>query len=98
MENYDFLPAVSDGEKALMLELSRYNEVMESGFAEKAPHKICQYIYDLAEDFNHFYQDVIILTEEDKQQQGSWIRLIHLAKDVLNTCIDVLGFEAPERM
>lgn len=98
MEKYSFLPAVSDGEKALMLEISRYNEVMESSFAERAPHKICQYIYDVSEDFNHFYQDVKILTEENKEQQGSWIRLIDLAKDVLNSCIGVLGFEAPERM
>lgn len=98
MENYSFLPAASRGEKALMLEISRYNEVMESSFAEKAPHKLCQYIYDLSEDFNHFYQDVIILTEENKEQQGSWIQLISLAKDVLSSCIDVLGFEAPERM
>lgn len=98
MEKFTFLPAASPAEKALMLEISRYNEVMENSFAECAPHKICQYIYDLSEDFNHFYQDVIILTHEDKKQQGSWIRLIDLAKDVLNSCIEVLGFEAPERM
>ncbi len=92
------LAAASPAEKALMLEISRYNEVMENSFAERAPHKICQYIYDLSEDFNHFYQDVIILTEEDKNRQGSFIRLIDLARDVLNACIHVLGFEAPERM
>ncbi len=98
MEKFDFLAAASPAEKALMLEISRYNEVMENSFAERAPHKICQYIYDLSEDFNHFYQDVIILTEEDKNRQGSFIRLIDLARDVLNACIHVLGFEAPERM
>lgn len=38
------LPAASDAEKTLMLELSKYNDVMESAFAETAPHKICQYI------------------------------------------------------
>lgn len=97
-EKYTLLPAASEAEKALMLETARYNEVMQTAFAEKAPHKICQYIYDLSEDFNHFYQEVIILTEENKAQQGSWIQLIGLAKDVLNACIRVLGFEAPERM
>ena len=88
----------SSGEKALMLELAKYNEVMENAFAETAPHKICQYIFDLSNAFNSFYHDTRILAEEDKARQASWIRLITLVKDVLTTCIQVLGFEAPERM
>ena len=92
------LPAVSDAEKALMLELSKYNDVMESSFAETAPHKICQYIYDLSNAFNSFYHDTRIIAEEDKAQQAGWIQLITLVKDVLAACIQVLGFEAPERM
>ena len=86
------------GEKALMLELAKYNEVMENAFAETAPHKICQYVFDLSNAFNSFYHDTRILAEEDKARQASWIRLITLVKDVLTTCIQVLGFEAPERM
>ncbi|MDD3252014.1 MAG: arginine--tRNA ligase [Lachnospiraceae bacterium] len=92
------LPAVSDAEKALMLELSKYNDVMESSFAETAPHKICQYIYDLSNAFNSFYHDTRIIAEEDQARQASWISLITLVKDVLASCIQVLGFEAPERM
>ena len=92
------LPAASDGEKELMLEIARYNDVMESAFAEKAPHKLCQYIYDLSNDFNRFYHDTKILSEEDPEKRKSYIGLITLAKDVLCACIQVLGFEAPERM
>ncbi len=92
------LPAASDAEKTLMLELSKYNDVMESAFAETAPHKICQYIFDLSNAFNSFYHDARILAEEDKERQASWIALITLVKRVLEACIQVLGFEAPERM
>ena len=92
------LPAINDGEKALMLELTKYNEVLETSFAETAPHKICQYIYDLSNAFNRFYHDNKIIAEEDKARQDSWILLITLTKDVLCTCIDLLGIEAPERM
>ncbi len=92
------LPATSDAEKTLMLELSKYNDVMESAFAETAPHKICQYIFDLSNAFNSFYHDTRILAEEDKERQASWIALITLVKRVLEACIQVLGFEAPERM
>ncbi|ADL04893.1 arginine--tRNA ligase [Lacrimispora saccharolytica] len=92
------LAAATEAEKDLMLQLSRYNEIMETGFTELAPHKICQYIYELANAFNRFYHDTKIITEEDKKRQASWVRLIGLAKDVLNACIGVLGIEAPERM
>ncbi|RHP44673.1 arginine--tRNA ligase [Clostridium sp. AF32-12BH] len=92
------LPAASDAEKALMLELSKYNDVMENAFAETAPHKICQYIFDLSNAFNSFYHDTRILAEEDKARQASWIALITLVKRVLEACIQVLGFKAPERM
>ena len=92
------LPAVGNAEKDLMLRLARFNDVMENAFAETAPHKICQYIYELSNAFNSFYHDNRILAEEDKARQASWIQLITLTKDVLTTCIHVLGFEAPERM
>lgn len=92
------LPAVGTAEKSLMLELSRYNDVMETSFMDTAPHKICQYIFELANAFNSFYHDVKILTEEDKDRQASYVQLISLVKSVLENCIHVLGFEAPERM
>lgn len=92
------LPAAGASEKGLMLEAAKYNEVLETAFAETAPHKICQYIFDLANGFNSFYHDNKILTEADSARQESWIQLITLVKDVLTTCIHVLGFDAPERM
>lgn len=94
----EILPAFGSSEKALMLELAKYNDVMEASFAEMAPHKICQYVYDLSNAFNGFYHDTRILAEEDKARQAGWICLITLAKDVLSECIHVLGFDAPERM
>lgn len=92
------LPAASEAEKGLMLQLTKYNEVIETSFAETAPHKICQFIYELSDVFNKFYNSVMILKEEDGKRQSSYIRLISLTKRVLETCIDLLGFEAPERM
>ena len=90
--------AVSESEKALMLELCKFNEVMEMAYAEIAPHKICSYIYDLANGLNRFYHETKILTEENQEQKASWIALLELTRKVLETCIDLLGFSAPERM
>ena len=87
-----------ESEKALMLELTKFNAVMENAFEELAPHKVCAYIYDLANAFNKFYHETKILAEEDEAKQAGWIQLLILTRRVLETCIDVLGFEAPERM
>lgn len=92
------LPAKTESEKALMLEVTRFSAAMESAFAETAPHKVCAYIYGLANAFNHFYHETKILAEEDKAVQAGYIRLLELTKGILETCIDVLGFGAPERM
>ena len=92
------LPAKGVSEKALMLQLAKYSEVLENSFAETAPHKICQYIYETANAFNSFYHDTKILSEEDETQKDSYIGLITLTKRVLETCIGLLGIEAPERM
>lgn len=90
--------AKSGSEKALMLEAVKYNEVMETAYEELAPHKICAYIYGLAEALNHFYHETKILSEEDQAVKESYIALLALVKEILEACIDVLGFEAPERM
>ena len=89
---------VNESQKALMLELTKYNEVMENAYNELAPHKICAYIYDLANAFNRFYHETKILSEECEETKKGYIALLGLAKEVLESCIDVLGFEAPERM
>ena len=92
------LGAHSASEKNLMLVLSRFNAMMENAYEEKAPHKICAYIYELANAFNGFYHETKILSEEDLKVQASYIGLLVLTKNILETCIDVLGFSAPDRM
>ena len=98
LENGTILPAASDSEKSLMLVLAKFGQMVSDAFAEKAPHKVCSYIYELANEFNHFYHETKILKEEDKPQLQSWIRLLKLTKEVLEKCIDMLGFSAPDRM
>ena len=92
------LGAHSASEKNLMLVLSRFNAMMENAYEEKAPHKICAYIYELANAFNGFYHETKILSEEDFKVQASYIGLLVLTKNILETCINVLGFSAPDRM
>ncbi len=89
---------VSQSQKDLMLETGKFNGVIVNAFEEKAPHKICSYIYDLANAFNRFYHETKILSEENEEQKKSYIALLVLVKAVLEACVDMLGFEVPERM
>lgn len=90
--------AQSESEKALVMEIARFNAAMEAAFEESAPNKVCAYIYELANAFNRFYHETKILTEESREKKAGWIALLVLVRDILEACIDVLGFEAPERM
>lgn len=94
----ELLVANSPSEKNLSLELSKFNEIMRGAYLELAPHRICQYIYSLSNSLNSFYHEVNILSTEDEKQKRSYLALISLTKDILNTCINVLGIEAPEYM
>ncbi len=94
----ELMDAVSVSEKDLMMQLAGFKSTMESAGAELAPHKICAYIYDLANAFNRFYHETRILAEEDEKRKEGLIALLVLTKEIMETCIDVLGFSAPDRM
>ena len=96
-ENSILVPQ-SESERGLMLQLSKFNEVIELSFRDRAPHKICEFIYELSNNFNKFYNDTRILSEEDESKKASWLSLINLVKNVLEQGLDLLGMESVERM
>ena len=94
----EILAAVNESEKNLMLQLTGFGTTVESAFEEKAPHKICAYIYEVSNAFNSFYHETKILSESDEAKKQSFIQLLQLTKKVLETSIDLLGFSAPDKM
>ena len=92
------LDPISKIETDLMLEVGKFNEMIQNVSQENAPHKICAYIYDLANTFNRFYHETKILSEEEAARKKSYLALLDVTRRVLECCIDLLGFEAPERM
>ncbi len=84
--------------KDLMLAITKFGPAMESALNASAPNLICAYIYELAGCVNKFYHETRILTEENEALKAGYISLIALAKNILETCIDILGFYAPEKM
>ncbi len=92
------LPPSTAEEKDLMLILSRFADNLQIAYRDATPNTICAYIYELCGAVNKFYHETRILTEPDARKQGGYIALISLTKAVLETCIDLLGFAAPEKM
>ena len=84
--------------KDLMLSLTKFGPTMEAALKSSAPNLVCAYIYELAGCVNKFYHETRILTEENEELKAGYISLIGLAKNVLEQCINILGFEAPEKM
>ena len=84
--------------KDLMLAITKFGPSMEAALKAAAPNMVCAYIYELAGCVNKFYHETRILTEENEQLKAGYIALIGLAKNILETCISILGFSAPEKM
>ncbi len=81
-----------------MLYLARLPEVLERAFELRAPNHIAEYAYELATQFNRFYEECHILREEDPARQASWLALVELTLEELSLLLDLLGIEVPERM
>ena len=97
-ENLPIAAPANEYARELMLTITRLGPALESALRTSCPNLICAYIYELAGAVNKFYHETRILTEEDKALQAGYISLIALAKNVLETCIDLLGFSAPDKM
>ncbi len=97
-EGLEIAPSSGASEKELCRLLSGYNAMMENAFEEIAPHKVCAFIYEISNAFNHFYHETKILTEENEEKKKGYLALLMLTKGILEDSLSVLGFEAPDVM
>ena len=97
-EEAGILPAEDKTQTDVILALAKWSDTVETAFAEQAPYKICQFVYELSDAFNKFYHENKIVTNEDEAWRASHIKLSTLVGKVLEAGIDLLGLEAPEQM
>ena len=97
-ENLPIQPAANEYAKDLMLTITKLAPNLENALSTASPNVICAYIYELAGAVNKFYHETRILTEENEQLKAGYIALIAQAKNILETCIGILGFSAPDKM
>ena len=97
-ENLPIQEPANDYAKDLMLAITKFGPALEGALKTSSPNLICAYVYELAGCVNKFYHETPILKEEDETVKAGHIALIGLAKNILETSIDLLGFHAPEKM
>ena len=88
----------SDIERSLLLKIASLNDQLKTAFEQRAPHYLCDYVYNLASDFAAFYRDHHILREEDPARQASWLELSGITLRAIEIVTGILGIELPERM
>ncbi len=97
-ENLPIQAATNPYAKDLMLAITKLAPSLEAALKTASPNLICAYIYELAGAVNKFYHETPILKETDETVKAGHIALIALAKNILETCIGILGFAAPDKM
>ena len=78
--------------------LLRYGGVVVDIARSLEPHRLCTYLYELADAFNTFYQECPVVKADDAAARASRLRLCDLTRRVLADGLGLLGIEAPERM
>ncbi|MCI5640372.1 MAG: arginine--tRNA ligase, partial [Lachnospiraceae bacterium] len=97
-EQSAILPADNKSVTDVMLSMSKWEEVVQAAYEEQAPHKICQFVYELSDAFNKFYHENKIVTNPDEKTRESFVKLSALVGEILETAVSLLGLEAPDRM
>lgn len=82
-------------ERALLVKISEYAEVVERAAAEMSAHGICNYLYELAQEFNRFYEKARIVGDE---REAVRLGLVELYRDRLANGLGLLGISAPVRL
>jgi len=98
LEGLELADAVNESSKGLMMQLASFNSAIANAAEEIAPHKVCAFLYDTANAFNHFYHETKILGEENEDVKKSLLALLVMTKDVMEACTNMLAIEIPEKM
>jgi arginyl-tRNA synthetase len=85
-------------ERALALQLLRFEEALDAAAAEYQPHLITAYLWDLAKSYSGFYQHCPVLKAETPELRRSRLLLCDLTARVIQQGLSLLGIRTVERM
>ena len=89
---------MGQSEKNIVLTLLELNNILNNSLDSKSLNEIAEYLYVLTSQYNKFYSENRILTEENKEKQESWLVLTKVVYRVNMLLLDILGIKVPEKM
>jgi arginyl-tRNA synthetase len=89
---------ITDQESAVLRKLMVFGEVLEVITEEYTPNLLCNYLFELAQHFNSFYQAIPVLQEIDADKKAFRLELVRATAQVINNGLYLLGIDAPEEM
>ena len=95
--DYDWSTLSEDIEHEVLFKLTRFQSIVQQSVEKMSPHGLCNYLFDLCQDFNRFYAEVNISQSEEKAQQARLAFIDAYAK-VLKTGLSLIGIDVPKRM
>lgn len=88
----------NDIDKNLRLKLLDFNKYLDKAIEDRLPSVIAEYVYDLANLLNSFYQNINISKIEDETMKNDYLNILDLSFNVLKECLDLLIIELPSEM
>lgn len=88
----------NDIDKNLRLKLLDFNKYLDKAIEDRLPSVIAEYVYDLANLLNSFYQNINISKIEDEAMKNDYLNILDLSFNVLKECLDLLIIELPSEM
>ena len=87
-----------ESEKDIALTLLELPNVLDRSLSTKSLNEIAEYLYKLTSQYNKFYADNKVLTEEDEELKNSWLTLTNIVYKVNIMLLDTLGIKVPNKM
>lgn len=89
---------ISKVERDLMVELTRFPEIILKSSEELKPHYLCNYLYNVTKSFNTFYNALSVLKAETEELKNFRLNLCQASAIVLKNGLTILGISAPEKI
>ncbi|MFH1835481.1 MAG: arginine--tRNA ligase [Methanobacteriota archaeon] len=86
-----------DEERNVLLDLSRFPEVISKSAEERKPHLLANYVYELASSYSRFYKECPVLTGDEKLSVRR-LKIVYAVKNTISFGLDLLGISSPTRM
>ncbi len=96
-DEYNLNYTLTDSEFRLIKILSKYPDILKKAAINLKPNLLCNYCISLVKNFNTFYLKNPVL-KSDQNIKKSRLFLVNLTKNVINSCLNLLGIESLDEM